>query len=377
MYDRATLVFPNASCACMCESVIARQNRKNHRCPIILRLIHERHFVDRNGIFLAIFMKSNHIQYFSEKKDFEMNRIIFLIFIVIISGCTMSYKASIPIIETRVTLKYDKPYPLKTINPNSYLVVISDECEQYEKSQELLKMLKQRLKKIGLFQITDHIDNSRKSPTYVLNIHHFVASPIQKAKKAGIQDMHEIDNICEQSDVLLSFVSLFDPKFFEMKHVFMIKSLSMKTFESKGPKSFENKLSKQIVSQLADAISVSRKSIDAYLLPGMDLRAKRYLIQYNYSKAKKRFKSILPALDFSKKTLSHIKKQYKTWHRSRLRHLETDLINFYGFLLACEASEADPIQLQRIYKGYQKIFTLTGSSQLMKACAHALGRNNS
>jgi len=305
-----------------------------------------------------------------------MYRYITLILLFIVSGCTMSFQSSIPLVKAHVTLKYDRPYPLKSINPDAFLIIVSDESEQYKKSQELQQAVKQRLRQIGYFQVTDHMDASRKSPTYVLNIHHYVNSPMQKARNAGIMDMHEINNICEQSDSLVTYVSLYEPQFFEMKHVFMIKSLAKKTFESKGPKSFENQLSKQIVSQLDKAISVPRKSIDAYLLPNMDLRAKKYLVQYDYTKAKKRLKSILPALNYTKNSLPYIQKQYKKWHRSQLRNLETDLVNYYGFLLACEASEADPIKLQRIYKGYQTIITLTESKQLMEACSYALGRSN-
>jgi hypothetical protein len=288
----------------------------------------------------------------------------------------MYVQSSIPLVKVRVALKYDRPYPLKTITPDAYLIIVSDESQQYEKSQELLQAVKQRFKQRGYFQITDHMDDSRKSPTYILNINHYVNSPIQNARKAGIKDMHEIDNICEQSDALITFVSMYDPRFFEMKHVFMIKSLAKKNFESKGPRSFENQLSKQIVSQLDKVISIPRKSIDSYLLPGMDSRAKKYLIQYDYTKAKRRLKSILPALDYTTHSVPNIQKQYEKWRRNQLRNLEADLINYYGFLLACEASEADPIKLKRIYKGYQIIITLTESSQLMKACAHALRRSN-
>jgi hypothetical protein len=288
----------------------------------------------------------------------------------------MSFQTSIPLVKVRVALNYDRPYPLKTIHPDAFLIIVSDEREQYEKSQELLQVLKQRFKQNGYFQITDHMDDSRKSPTYVLNVNHYVKSPTQKARKAGIKDMHEIDNVCEQSDALLTFVSLYDPQFFEMKHVFMIKSLAKKNFESKGPKSFESQLSKQIVSQLDKAISIPRKSIDAYLLQGMDSRAKKLLVQYNYVKAKKRLKSILPALNYTTQSVPNIRNQYERWQRNQLRNLETDLINYYGFLLACEASEADPVKLKRIYQGYQTIMTLTESSQLMKACALALRRDN-
>jgi hypothetical protein len=288
----------------------------------------------------------------------------------------MSFQASVPLIKTLVTLKYDRPYPLKTIHSNTFLLVVSDESEQYEKSQELLQAVKQRLKQIGYFRVTDHFDSSRKSPTYILNINHYVNSPIQKARNANIMDMHEIDNICEQSDILFTYVSLYDPQFFEMKHAFMIKSLAKKNFESNGPKSFENKLSMQIVSQLDKVISVPQKSIDAYLLPDMDFRAKQYLIQYDYSNAKKRLKSILPAMNYTKNSISDIQKQYSKWNRSHLRNLETDLINYYGFLLASEISEADPIILEQIYKGYQVIINLTESRQLIEACAHALGRGN-
>jgi len=305
-----------------------------------------------------------------------MYRYIIFILILIYSGCSMSFQTSIPLVNAHVTLKYDKPYPLKSINPDAFLIIVSDESEQYKKSQALLQEVKQRLKQTGYFQITDHLDDSRKSPTYILNINHYVNSPMQKARNAGIRDMHEIDNICEQSDALISYVSLYDPQYFEMKHVFMIKSLAKKNFESKGPKSFESQLSQQIVSQLDKAITVPRKSIDAYILPGMDLRAKRYLIQYDYIKARNRLNSILPAMDYTQKSVPEIKKQYEKWHRNNLRNLETDLINYYGFLLACEASEADPIKLQDIYKGYQTIITLTESSQLIKACAHALGRSS-
>jgi hypothetical protein len=288
----------------------------------------------------------------------------------------MNIQTSIPLVKAHVLLKYEKPYPLKAINPDAFLIIVSDESDQYKKSQELLQEVKQRLKQTGYFQITDHMDDSRKRPTYILNINHYVNSPVQKARRAGIRDMHEIDNICEQSDVLISYVSLYEPQYFEMKHVFMIKSLAKKTFESKGPKSFESQLSKQIVSQLDKAITVPRKSIDAYILPGMDSRAKKYLIQYDYTKAKNRLKSILPPLDYTRKSVTDIQKQYEKWHRSNLRNLETDLINYYGFLLACEASEADPVKLQGIYTGYQTIITLTESNPLIKACAHALGRSS-
>jgi hypothetical protein len=299
-----------------------------------------------------------------------------MILILIVSGCAMHFQSSIPLVKVRVALKYDKPYPLKTINPDAFLIIVSDESDQYDKSQELLQAVKQRFKQNGYFQLTDHMDDSRKTPTYVLNINHYVNSPIQKARNAGMIDMHEIDNICKQSDALITFVSLYDPQFFEMKHVFMIKSLSKKNFESKGLKSFESQLSKQIVSQLDKAISIPRQSIDAYLLPGMDLRAKKYLIHYDYIKAKKRLKSILPAISYASQSVPNIQKQYEKWRRNQLRNLEKDLINYYGFLLACEASEADPIKLQQIYKGYQTIITLTESTPLMKACAHALRRSN-
>jgi hypothetical protein len=287
----------------------------------------------------------------------------------------MGVKSSIPLVNSYVTLKYDSPYPLKSINPGTFLIVVSDEINQYKKSQELLKLVKQRLKQTGYFQLTEHIDTSRKSPTYVLHMNHYVNSPIQQAKNAGIRDMHEINNICEQSDSLITYISLYDPQNFEMKHAFIIKSLARQTFESKGAKSFENQLSKQIVSQLDKAISVPRKSIHVYLLSGMDSRAKKLLIQYDYTKAKKRFKSILPTLNYTKNSVDSIRKHYQKWHRNQLRNMETDLINYYGFLLACEVSEADPIALERIYKGYATIITLTESSQLMKACGHALRRS--
>jgi len=304
-----------------------------------------------------------------------MNRYIILILLIIFSGCTMGVKTSIPLVNSYVTLKYDSSHPLKSINPDTFLIVVSDESEAFKKNQELLQGVKQRLKQAGLFQLTDHMDDSRKSPTYLLHINHYVNSPIQQARNAGIRDMHEIDNICKQSDALMTFVSLYDPQSFEIKHAFIIKSLAKQSFESKGSKSFEFLLSKQIVSQLDKSISVPHKSIDAYLLSSMDSRAKHFLIQYDYIKAKKRFKSILPSLLYSTNSINSIQKHYKQWHRNRLRNLETDLINYYGFLLACEVSEADPIGLKRIYKGYETIITLTESSQLMKACGHALGRS--
>jgi len=305
-----------------------------------------------------------------------MYRNIILILFLITSGCTMSYKSSIPLIKANVTLKYDRPYPLKSIHSDAFLVIVSEDSEQYEKSRELLTAVKQRLKQIGYFRVTDHLDASRKSPTYILNLNHYVNAPMQQARNAGIMDMHEIDNICEQSEVLFTYVSLYDPQFFEIKHAFMIKSLAKKTFESQGSKSFENQLSKQIVMQLDKVISIPRKSINAYLLPDMDFRAKKLLIQYDYSNAKKRLKSILPAMNYTTHSISDIQKQYSQWNRSHLRDLETDLINYYGFLLASEASEADPIRLQDIYKGYQAIINLTESRQLIKACAHALGRGH-
>jgi hypothetical protein len=82
----------------------------------------------------------------------------------------------------------------------------------------------------------------------------------------------------------------------------------------------------------------------------------------------------LPAYDFSKHSSQETLEKYSSWHRTHLRQLETDLINYYGYLLACEASEVSEEALFHTFKGYQSILMLTETPQLIKACAHSLGR---
>ncbi|MBF0449447.1 MAG: hypothetical protein HQK75_01975 [Candidatus Magnetomorum sp.] len=298
----------------------------------------------------------------------------FMFFLIMCVGCAGQKQPAIPFVLQNITLKYDKPYPLKSIVPKSYLYITSAKTEGYEKSSELIDAIKKRFIQNDYFQITDHIDLKGKLPVYVLNINHYVESPKQQAKKAGIHDMHEISNLCEQSDALISLVSLYDPHQFEIKGVFMLRSQAKKTFEDDNEESFEMRLSRQIVNRLNEMISVPSKSIQVYIPGAMDQRARNYLAHYKYQEAKSRLQSILPSFDYSEHSAKEILDKYSQWHRSHLRQLETDLINYYGYLLACEASEASEEQLYRAFKGYQSILALTETPQLIKACAHALGR---
>jgi len=297
-----------------------------------------------------------------------------MIILVLSSGCAISNQPSIPLVLEHVTLKYNNSKPLKSIDPHTYLVVSGAKSNPYKKNKELIHAVKQRLLQRGYFQITDHIDLSLKYPTYILNIDHYVSSPFQRARDAGIRDMHEIDNICGQSDVLISYISLYDPQFYEMKHGFMIQSIAKKSFEPGNKKSFESQLSQQIVNRLDEIITITRKTIPAYIHPQMDSRSRKYLKQFEYRKAKNRLKSILPALDFTRLSIPEIQQKYAQWDRSKLRSLETDLINYYGYFLACEACQVSQKKLHQVKIGYQTILALTESPQLIKACAHALGR---
>jgi len=298
----------------------------------------------------------------------------FLIFLMMCAGCAWNSQPSIPLILQSVTLKYDKPYPLRSIPTNSYLYITCSRSESYDKSKTLINALKKRFKQNGFFQITDHIDLKRKFPTYILNISHFVESPKLEAHKVGIRDMHEVENICEQQDSLISHVSLYDPRHFEIQYVFMLKSIAKKTFEDENDESFESRLSRQIFNEFNKIIFVKSKSINAFIPASMDQKGKNLLINYKYQNAKSRFKAILPSYDFSKQTISKTLKKYAKWHHIKLRNIETDLTNYYGYLLACEACEVSEKNLYSIFKGYQSILGLTKNSQLIKACSHSLGR---
>jgi len=299
---------------------------------------------------------------------------LFLFFLIMCMGCAGKNQPAVPFILQNITLKYEKPYPLKSIAPKSYLYITSEKKEKYEKASLLIDALKKRFQQNAYFQVTDHIDLHKKNPSYILNINHYVESPKQNAKKAGIRDMHEIINICDQSDALVSLVSLYDPRHFEVKCVFIIKSKAKKTFEDDSEESFETRLSRQIFNRLNEIITVQSKTINCYIPGTLDQRAKNYLIHYQYEKAKDRLQSLLPAFDFSKHTTQETLNKYAIWHRSHLRQMETDLLNYYGYLLACEASNVSEEALYKIFKGYQSVLLLTDSPQLIKACSHALGR---
>ncbi|KPA12596.1 conserved hypothetical protein, secreted [Candidatus Magnetomorum sp. HK-1] len=298
----------------------------------------------------------------------------FLIILMMCVGCAWNSQPSIPFVLQNVTLKYDKPYPLKSIPEKSFLYITCARSGNYDQSQALINSLKKRFRQNAYFQITDNIDLKSKYPTYILNINHYVQSPKQKARKSGIQDMHEIENICKQTDALISHVSLYDPNHFEIQYVFMLKSLAKKTFEDDIEESFECRLSRQIFNRLNTMINVSSKSIDVYIPGSMDQKGRNFLVQYQYEQAKSRLKAILPAFDFSKQSSTKILNKYTKWHRMHLRNIETDLTNYYGYLLACEAGEISEKKLYSIFKGYQSILGITKTPQLIKACSHALGR---
>jgi len=274
------------------------------------------------------------------------------------SGCATQPAPHIQYPAQKITLSYDAPNPFKlSIYPKPNLFLTTAENVGYTKSEALREATKNQFHDRTYYNVIDHMDPAQMENTYILQINTYLEGLVSKSSNT-------------KSDTLISIISLYVPPFLEMKQAFMIHT----ELGNPAAQSAENKLANQIVDAMAAAMRIKKRTLDVIIPDTMDARAYQLLRQSEFFRAKSRLKSILPPIDFAKCSIPEINTRYQKWHQSGLRKLETDLLNYYVYLLIFEITEDASSKLEHVVHGYQTIFILTKNKQLSHACAHALGR---
>ncbi|CAN2043769.1 conserved exported hypothetical protein [Candidatus Magnetomoraceae bacterium gMMP-1] len=336
---------------------------------------------------------------------FSKKKLLSLICILLLgTGCAAG-------IQPNAKLTFYTPSKISVIQPGSKVKLISRHNFGYNNSSILLRDVETEINKKKYFNAFVSENSRNQKPDYLINIDNFIVyrSDQDDQKKynkkfikkqnvvkndngdivRGYETIEKIDSKSSTA-TLITAVSIYRASNLEPLSFFNTVSTytAWKTWREKldSEKSFEKKLSRNIVVKIADSISSGKKKVGVVIPTGGDSIAKNLLETENYEKAKERLKSILLSLmDLMDYSPLEIKKQYKLWEKQAeaakkegkkpvIRSMEEDITNYYLYLMALESDGISEKSLQKIHNGYITILRLTNDSQLIKACAYSLGR---
>jgi hypothetical protein len=318
-----------------------------------------------------------------------------------------------PVLTPNAVVRFYAPAELSVIKPDSKIALITLNNFGYDHSMQLLqevagqinrrdycKATVKRHYKLGPGNRDDYIiavDNfmvyRNDSPAQLrYNTRIIKREAVQRDRKGKVvsgRDYLQEERFSTAIATLITAVSIYEARHLEPLFYFNIVSTESDMKKRAGRPAGENYFEKQLSGQIVDKIKrattrgTNRRGV---ILPGRaDPTARRLLISGDDDGAEKALAPLLPfsidekdsaeILGFYKQLEARAAAEKKKGDKPvAKRNMETDLANFYVDVMAREAKDISADNILTTYNDYVKLLSLTQDDQLIKACAHSLGR---
>jgi len=310
---------------------------------------------------------------------------------ILFTGCNNVAQPNTPV-------KFYTPAKLSVIKKGSKIYVKNLHNSQY-KSKQLLTGIKDYFKKDNIFKIVNNIKDAdvvislNNFYSYAkdtlsqkaYNIKYYKKTNIyrdSKGRETGGQDVLLNTNFASSTATLITTVSIYDKKHLEPLVYFNITptdtSKTPSLVNTANSAAFNKKFTQEVINKLNDLVTTKNKNANVFLPKNVNKTLKSDLLSANFTQLFKDTKEILPKFDIEEVSVAKYdsisKEASKKGSKIKKRDLESDLSNFYIYLMAKEATDISAKNIKKVYNGYKKIMNLTSDESLILACANSLGR---
>lgn len=318
------------------------------------------------------------------------NKIISIAFAgLLLQGCTQVAAPNTPV-------KFYTPSKLSIVKKGSK-IYINDSYSNGIDQKYLIKNLNDYINENKIFQTVNSINDA----DVVINVSSFYSYRKDNSKQTRYNTVYEVkreiyrdsrgretggkDHVVK-SDFASSIATLvFSISIYDKKNLQPLAYLSIIPEESSlgtgslvSDTKFQESFSTQVIKKLEDLISTKVKNVKIFIPSKVDQTLKSLVLRGDYSEAQNYSKTVLPQLDITELNEDfYIKNKEDASQKDSavvLRDKESDLSNYYMYLISKEANDVSAVNLRYLFQGYKKILKMTQDDSMIMAVSNSLGR---